>query len=273
MTITNYLENKTKKIETSGDIIIYTLKRDKSKHYFTYNETLLALLSSSELTPFAGKHRLRFSISQKGVSIKIYAYDLALACYMGRVNETSFIVDVQHFLGYKAMRGLNVDHMDNYVSNNTNLNLLLMIDRCNQSKGNLTAKVTAPSNLVCCYVDGRILIQFTEVVKNHGYLVGCLNRILEDNGLPLIIQADPISVTRGIVCHSAEDFVDCLKSITATELLTDGMPLTKPLRTPRGWANQKDTWDLDNALSSILQQKALSVTDISKFTTWNSRNE
>lgn len=149
---------QTHTVEIQNDKIIFTLALDGVQEHLTYDPVLYEILSMDRLKPFRNNGRLRISVHENGADFKFYIYDLARACYDGRVRTVSFIKDMQSFYDYKNDNDLDIDHLDNNVHNNTAGNIVLMDAAINRKKSAITARFRPPFYLNSVFCDGEFRV-------------------------------------------------------------------------------------------------------------------
>ncbi|MFI3325328.1 MAG: hypothetical protein R3Y35_04045 [Clostridia bacterium] len=265
------LNTKTKRIEVENNKIIYTLKCNNTKHYFTYNDVLYKILQDNSLHPFSKDNRLVFNRVEGQEQYKIYAHDLAKACYMDKVKVSSYMEDMSIFKKYKKDNKLTIDHIDNYINNNTELNLLLMSSELNTSKGNIITRFEKPYDMTCCNKSEKVIIEFTRPVINSievvNWIVGVINISLPYNiSVPDFVESKEKPLcTIGYICNTAKDFVSCLQDLSKQTICFDDTPTTQPLKVGDIWNVKGNKLNLDNAILSIQKQENLSNRDFNKF--------
>lgn len=208
MKTTTSLESKTRLIQLEKGLIKYTLKSDNVTDYLTYNKVLLEILMINRLKPFRTNGRLCLKIRHNKKDINIYLYDLAYACYSNKIRRDSYIEDIGGFYLYKKSHNLSIDHADNNLQNNTILNLSLMDLSLNASKGSLVSKVKYPVILNSIYLNNKYRVEILFFVASN-----MVNQILSRFSLNGIQSTGAIIKLR-FLCETAEDYVDCLKSVT-----------------------------------------------------------
>lgn len=265
---TNSTESNTRKIEIVDNKIIYTLKCDGSKDYMTYDETLYKILCMDRLKPFHDEGRLRIKVRNNGIDQNFYLYDLAIACYEGKICIDTFLQDMQEFLSYKNRYGLTVDHIDGHTNNNTKLNLSLMSNILNLTKSGLIARVQAPALLVCCYADGVYRVHYEHRRIKSKILLGDLNFILNKNNLPMLTGLPELTISQNYICKDAEGFVSCLQDIVNNSISYIGLIITPPLRVKGKWIAAKKKSYLDDVSVAITAQEQLSLQSKAQFQIW-----
>lgn len=241
---------KTYTVKTNGTEIVFTLAKDKVADYATYNETLYRILNKDCLKPFRDEGRLRFYVWRNGRNEGFYLYDLAIACYEGRIHEDTFLDDMQKYYDYKSSNNLSVDHADNNVHNNTILNLSLMDRLTNTAKAAITAGFKPPYYLNTAYCGGKYRIMFVCTIQPDmvAELFGKFDRQIRTNYTS--------EARMCFTCNNAEDFVDCLHHI-AEQSYEWCLPGETP-KTHRRKSKHIDYW-ADNVPQSIKAQKILSA--------------
>ncbi len=259
-------ESNTRKIEVKDGKIIYTLMLDGVQDYLTYNPTLFEILCLDRLRPYRDEGRLRLKVRRGGSDQNMYLYDLAIACYMGRVKVDTFLEDMQGYFEYKERQGLSVDHLDNHIRNNTMLNLSLMERGKNAQKSDITARVERPSALVVCYVDGHYRVHYESHNIDCGLMVGVLNRLLDGRNKPMIIGNPQFSTIQHLICDDAETLLKCLNSIVDRRITFMGVDIALPMRRARGkWQSNGSGNYTDDVLVSIEAQEIIAANPIEVF--------
>lgn len=261
-------ESKTRKIEVVNDKIIYTLKLDNGCDYLSYDETLYNILCMNKLIPFRDCDRLRFKIHQHGTVLNLYLYDLAMACYMGRVTQNTVISDMRNFYDYKSRLCLEVDHLDNHTSNNTRFNLSLMPRSCNRSKHDITARVQIPSMLICCYMDGKYYVHYERRDMLPKIILGDMNVLLEKCRIPMMSNIETVTTSQDFCCIDAESLLSCLNEIIDRNITYKGVKIIPQMRNGRKWITPKNRCYLDNIETAIKAQEILAQRDKSLFQNW-----
>ena len=250
-------ESNTRKIEIKDGLIIYTLKCDGIQDFLTYNDTLYQVLRLDSLKPFRDDGRLRIKVRRNGIDQNFYLYDLAIACYAGRVKSDTFLDDMQQYFEYKNRNSLSVDHADNHIHNNTVLNISLMTRSLNSSKGEISARIERPSMVISCYADRKYRVHYErrEVVCRQ--IVGDVNELLKRNRQPMITGSPEITIVQDLICPNVQSYVSCLNSIADRKVMYKGLNVVSPMRSSRGWNLVGTGGFLDNVLDSIEAQNAL----------------
>lgn len=258
---TNSMNSRTREIRVEGDKIIYTLKHDGVSDYLTYNEDLLQILKQDRLKPFRDEGRLRIKVYINKADKNFYLYDLAYACYTGKVHADTFIKDMQRYYEFKAFNGLSIDHADNNILNNTALNLSAMPRALNESKSDIVARVKMPVYLNSAYCNGAYRVQMLFEVEEAKlpkivalYIKGLNLNISEEQDTLITIQ---------FICETAEDYVQCLKQLT-----TAHFEWANPLRSNGVWVkNDSDCWcaEISNSLHAQEMLSQMSVEDFDPF--------
>lgn len=255
---TNSMNNTTRIIEVCNDKIIYTLKLDGVKDYLTYNETLLTILKMDKLKPFRDNGRLRFKVRENGADFNMYLYDLAFACYSGRVHSKSFIGDMQEYYEYKAFNNLSIDHADNNVMNNTRYNLSIMDRALNSTKGVIISRVKMPTYLNTAYYNGKYRVQILWAVSADDI----------NNSIGKLFN-ESITDTAGVcamhfICESTESFVDCLQYI-----ISQKYEWALPLKNGSNWVKNNNPCWCENINYSMHAQEILSKMNEADFQVFN----
>jgi len=267
---TSSTESNTRKIEVIDNKIIYTLKCDSSKDYMSYDETLYKILCMDRLKPFRDEGRLRIKVRTNGIDQNFYLYDLAIACYEGKINADNFLHDMQEFLCYKNRYDLTTDHIDGHTNNNTRLNLSLMPNINNLTKSGMVARVQAPALLVCCYSDGVYRVHYERRGIMSKTLLGDINFKLNQRNSPLILGQPEMTICQNYICNDADSFVACLQSIVESSISHIGLIVAPPLRVKGKWAAAKKKSYLDDVSIAITLQEELALQSKAQFQTWRS---
>ena len=247
----NCMNTDTKKIEVSADEteIIYTLKLDNSKHYFSYNAVLLGILKKNELSPFRNGARLRFRIAKNGDEVKIYGYDLGFAVYHGWITDADrYLTQYRAYAEDKQFFDKTIDHADGHVQNNTVWNLSVMTRGENTRKGTIISKVKEPFSLNSVYTgDGyRVRLHYGEIredaLKYHAFRD---KRVILDGNLNA-------EAYLRFWCESAEEYVACLRWLT--ELKPEW---SEPMRIKKKWLNQGGACRVGNIRVSMDDQREI----------------
>lgn len=257
---TTSTESNTRHIEVSDMKIVYTLKNDNVSDYMTYNQTLYDILSLDRLKPFRDEGRLRLRVYCGGKDEDIYLYDLAIACYLGRVNVDTFVDDIRRFKAWKRKRGYTVDHADGNLQNNTALNLSLMSGAQNRVKSDLASRVEKPSLLVSCYDGNEYRIRAEFKVSDRSALAGLINA-----QRPVVVDAPDAWAVVNFVCSTPEDYVACLRRLVTTRFIAGDATLVEPMQGINGWSSTGQGSFLDDAVISIRAQELLSGLPINQF--------
>lgn len=265
---TSSTESNTRKIEVVDNKIIYTLKCDGSKDYMSYDETLYKILCMDRLKPFHDEGRLRIKVRNNGVDQNFYLYDLAIACYEGKICADNFLNDMQEFLCYKSRYDLTTDHIDGHTNNNTRLNLSLMPNIANLTKSGLVARVQAPALLVCCYADGVYRVHYERRRIKSKTLLGDLNFMLNQQNLPMLPGLPEMTISRNYICNDADGFVSCLQSIVESGISHNGLIVAPPLRVKGKWVAAKKKSYLDDVSTAITAQEKLALQAKTQFQIW-----
>ncbi len=267
---TSSMESNTRKIDIRGILIVYTLKCDGVQDYFTYNETLLSILKLDRLKPFRDDGRLRIKIRHNGSDVGMYMYDVAIACYLGKINVNTFLDDMQKFIEYKSRLDLTVDHADGHIRNNTKYNLSLMGRTPNLAKSDITARFTIPTLVVTAYVNERYRIYYEQREVVFDRVIADINVKLDNAGMPLIAGSPVMSISRKCICSTPEDFVEHLKQIANGGIYYRGLEMVSPLKTSRGWKQPKGGCFLDDILHSIRFQEIIAGMNEDEFDIYTS---
>lgn len=254
------MESNTRTISVSGNRIIYKLKLDGIEDYLTYNDTLLEILKLDKLKPFRDNGRLRFKVRENHTDINFYLYDLAFACYSGKVHLSSFLDDMQRYYEDKALQGLSIDHADNNIHNNTKLNISPMSRELNMSKSDIVVRVKEPMYLNTAYCDKKYRVQILFNIESEEIKRIIFNRFGLQN-----VNCSGGLIGLHFLCESAEEYVKCLKWITA-----QSYEWAEPLKDNRGYwiKNDGNCWcsDLHRSLQA---QMILADMPIQNFQPFN----
>lgn len=146
------------KVDRRKKYIYYIFKSKKLLYSFSYNEALLAILC--QVYPdVAYDNRLRFRKRHDKDIMRIYAHDLAIGCYSGRIKADSYIEDCIQFLDWKRKNGFVIDHIDSNERNNTERNISLMSFSQNARKSNIMKRVRLPNVLTGAHVNGQYRLE------------------------------------------------------------------------------------------------------------------
>lgn len=248
------MNNATRIIEICNDKIIYTLKLDGVKDYLTYNKTLLTILKMDKLKPYRDRGRLKFKVWNNGADFNMYLYDLAFACYSGRVESQSFIDDMQKYYEYKSFNNLSIDHADNNVMNNTRYNLSIMDRALNSTKGGIISRVKMPAYLNTSYYNDKYRVQILWAVSTAD-INNSIGKQFDEK----------ITDTAGFcamhfICESAENFVDCLQYVTSLKY-----EWALPLKNGSSWIKNNNPCWCENINHSMHAQELLSKMNEDNF--------
>lgn len=213
--------------------MIYSYRPGKITDYLTENELLFKILTTYGVSPFIWNGRIRFQLQANGEHSTYRIHDLAFACYHGYVSSyETWRDEMQSFLDWKRFNGFQIDHADSNGHNNTAYNLSLMLGTLNGTKHDIVSRFKAPVRLSTAYVDGeyRIGIIWDTVRTSAG------------SGLAALYLA----------CHSAEDYVDCLRSLA---LIDPGW--YRPLKAEGKWTNGNNSYFYSDIGQSIAAQMEL----------------
>lgn len=257
---TTSTDSSTRHIDVSNKKIVYTLKNDNVSDYMTYNQTLYDILPLDRLKPFRDEGRLRLRVYCGGKDEDIYLYDLAIACYLGRVNVDTFVDDMRQFKAWKRKRGYTVDHADGNLQNNTALNLSLMPGAQNRIKSDLASRVEKPSLLVSCYDGSEYRIRAEFKLSDSSALVGLINTQRK-----VIVNEPAAWAVLNFVCATPEDYVACLRKVVTTRLIAEDATLVEPMRGTNGWSSTGQGSFLDDVVLSIRMQELLSGLPANQF--------
>lgn len=236
----------TRKVSVSNGIITFTLLHDNTKYYFTFNTVLLEILKTRKYYPFVTNGRLRFTFTEDGNDIKVYAYDIAYCCYMGIVSDPENIyVQMQNYLCNKSKNKLSIDHIDSNLQNNTMHNITLMTEKANSNKNNVMHRVKIPNEIGAVCVDGIYKVRIKYYCEKDD-----LNKIFHKHCS--IITPGSGEVIMRVKCYSASDFVECLRMLT-----TVNCEWCAPLKDKKGWRNNKNKSKLENVKTSLAIQKEI----------------
>jgi len=242
-----------------NDYVILGLKNGAAVDYFTYNEDFIRILDEWHISPYNNNGRLQCDCWQGRYSgaIKFYLYDLAYACYAGMVHAEQFMTDWQKYLDWKNSRGLDVDHADNNVHNNTVLNLSLMPCGTNRSKRDITALFIPPYYLNSIFFNGEYRVQIAYDVSSK-YIVD----LLSDFGVSDISVSSNGRAVLHLLCADAESYVACLQGLWDSRY-----SWCNPNSTPREYAKQNTSMEYwaGNINYSLQAQKVLAQMNREEF--------
>ena len=225
------MASAVRKIAIVDGYILYTLKADLGTDYFSDNAVLLDILTLDRLSPFRDDGRLRAKTRKNGTVINFYLYDIAYACYHGFIKSVdSWLDDMKKYIDKKNLQGMQIDHADNNIHNNTVYNLSLMPISFNQSKSNIVSRFKEPLYLNSAFVDNeyRVQIIWNTFVSNLG------------KG----------QVTMNLLCDNPECYVNLLKSLS-----TISPDWHHAIKDKRGWEdNQNSCWSSEIRNSLKAQQ-------------------
>lgn len=250
---------QTHTVEIQNDKIVFTLALDGIREYLTYDPVLYEILRMDRLKPFRNNGRLRISVHEGGVDFKFYIYDLARACYDGRVKVDSFIRDMQTFYDYKNDNDLDIDHLDNNVHNNTKGNIVLMDAAINRKKSAITARFRPPFYLNSVFYDDEFRIQLT-FEADKSFTEDFLRRLGIDRKIDKVVP-----MAMHFRCTTAEDYVDCLYFLAESSYAWC-MPGVTPKQ--HHTANKEVSYWASNINNSLHAQKILALMDNSEFDTY-----
>ena len=255
--------SNTRRIQRRGDEILYTTKSQKATDYVTYNEQLHSVLTQTRLRPFRNNGRLKFNVCQHYIDTSMYLYDLAIASYQGQLHADTLLDDMQRYYEYKAENGLSVDHADNNIHNNTELNISLMDSTLNGRKSSIVAQFKPPYYLNSAYCGGEYRVQLAfEVSQEY------IQQMLACPGHNTPVTSGGYAALN-FVCADAESYVDCLKF-----LLDTTYEWCKHGETPRTHSrdNKKLTYWAGRITHSLQAQKALAAMDKAEFQVFPHKN-
>lgn len=242
-----------------GEYVVISMKNGAGVDYFTYNEDFIRILDEWHITPFNNGGRLQCTCWKDRYSeaIKFYLYDLAYACYAGMVHAEHFMPDWQKYLDWKNSRGLEVDHADNNVHNNTALNLSLMPCGINRSKRHITALFVPPYYLNSIFFNGEYRAQIAYNVSSK-YIAD----MLSDFGVGDINTGSNGLATMHFLCDDAESYVACIRG-----LWNSRYDWCNPESTPKEYEkeNKAAEYWAGNINHSLQAQKVLSQMERGQF--------
>ena len=252
------IESKTRKIEVCNNKIIYTLKIDNVKDYLTYTDDLFEILKNKKLKPFRDNGRLRFKYRYNGSDINFYLYDIAIACYYGKVNPDTFIQDMQNYYTYKSQHRLSIDHADNNIQNNTVHNISSMNLRTNIRKSDIISRVKEPIYLNSAYCNAKYRIQMLFKVNSND-----TNKVIFKRFTGVDTPNSGGICALHFICNTPEQYVDCLKWLTEQKY-----EWAEPLKSGRNWNdNGNNCWclNIDNSLHAQMILSHMNESEFQEF--------
>lgn len=254
-----------------GEYIYLMLKNGAGPYYFTYNEDFLKVLNEWKISSFRNDKRGRLRCyCWKGRyrnKIRFYLYDLACACYMGRVKSDSLVRDMRDYRDFKASNRLTIDHADDNPHNNTVLNLSLMPRSLNSSKNTIVSCFKPPYYLNSVFCDGEYRVQIVTETDSQflSTLADMIGDTLTTRGINGSFTFDTTSNTKAsmqFVCEDAESYVACLQSFLNTRY-----EWCNAIQTPREHSKENSLMKYwaDNINCSLQAQKMLSLMERAQF--------
>lgn len=248
-------------VDEVGDYITLTMKKTGTVDYFTKNQTFLDILKQYKPSLEIDKQqRIRavfYLPNEERHDQKYFIYDIAFACYSGKVHAESFLDDMRDFIKWKNENRYTVDHADSNHRNNTIFNLSMMERKLNSSKNNLITKFVDPFSIITLYCNGEYRIELHTRVNIK--LIEKLTIHIPNFG-ELAPRAFGESVMR-LICKDANCYVACLRWLYDTHI-----QWCDSENTPR--MNQQQNRHLywaGNIKNSLMAQKTLAQKDVSMF--------
>lgn len=248
-----------------GEYIKLALKNGAGVDYFTPNQDLLNILLSEKWSLCVNQRsgRLRVEYWKRPWSddsrSSVYMYDLALSCYYGMVHEKTLDSDLQRYFSWKNGQGLELDHLDGNVHNNTILNLSLMSHCSNSGKKLFPAGFISPYTLAMAYVDGEYR---TQLAMENTSLSNIQQQL--DHAFPGIFCLNDKAGISALhfICKDAENLVACLKYLHGARF--DWCNLGETAKT-----HKKKRKDIEHMAAdikkSLAAQRTLAMMDRTQF--------
>lgn len=253
-------------IDEIGDYITLTMKKTGTVDYFTKNQTFLDVLKQYKPSLEIDKQqRIRavfYLPTEERHDQKYFIYDIAYACYTGKVHTDSFLKDMRDFIRWKNENRYTADHADTNHRNNTVLNLSLMTRKLNSSKSNLIAKFVDPFSIITAYCNGEYRIELRTRIN-----IEMIEKLTIS--IPNILKVIPRNIDNknigesaiAFICEDANHYVACLRWLYDTRIRWCSE------NTPR--MNQQQNLDSNywagNVKNSLMAQKMLAQKDSSMF--------
>lgn len=254
-----------------ADVITLRLKNGAGTDYFTPHEELMKILSGDtwRVSVFSNGGRLRCDCwkNRRNESFRFHLHELAYGCYTGQIHAETLMEDMKRFQDWKNSLGLEVDHADSNVHNNTAANLSVMLGSLNGSKKEVVARFVYPYSVNSAYCDGEYRVRLetaTEQTDSEGHnnLLGSLGVHLARYGIRICGDVKPIGGTVSCLCKDAESYVACLRRLYDTRV-----SWCDPEHTPREnrAANKESAYWAGEIKRSVLAQAELLLADRSDF--------
>lgn len=244
-----------------GDYTTLTMNKTGTVDYFTKNQTFSDILKQYKPSLEMDKQkRIRavfYLPEEERHDQKYFLYDIAYACYAGKVHVDSFLEDMSNFIKWKNENKYTVDHADSNHRNNTILNLSMMTRKLNSSKNDLIAKFVDPFSIITAYCNGEYRIAFHTRVN----IKMLENLTIHIPGFGDIVPHTIGKSTMKLICEDADCYVACLRWLYDTRIqwCSENTPRINQQQNSdfNYWAG-----DIENSLKS---QKMLVQMDSSVF--------
>lgn len=254
-------------IDETGDYITLTMNRTGTVDYFTKNQTFLDILKhykpSLEMDKQQRIRAVFYLPNEERHDQKYFMYDIAYACYSGKVHVESFLDDMRDFIRWKNENRYTVDHADSNHRNNTILNLSMMSRKLNSSKNDLIAKFVDPFTIITAYSNGEYLIELRTRVN-----IETIEKLTIS--VPNVLKVIPRSANNrsigegavAFICEDANHYVACLRWLYDTRIRWCDSENTPRMNQQQ---NSKLNYWAGNVKNSLISQRMLIEKDSSMF--------
>ena len=253
-------------IDETGDYTTLTMSKTGTVDYFTKNQTFLDILKYYKPSFVIDKQqRIRavfYLPNEERHDQKYFMYDIAYACYTGKVHANSFLNDMRGFIKWKNENRYTVDHADSNHRNNTILNLSMMSRKLNSSKNDLVSKFVDPFSILTAYCNGEYRIELRTRIN-----VEMIEKLTIS--IPRILKVIPRSENNrsigesaiAFICEDANHYVACLRWLYDTQIrwCSENTPRMNQRQ------NSKLNYWAGNVKNSLISQRMLIEKDSSLF--------
>lgn len=255
--------NDKRAIEVSGDLIRYTYQ--DITYYFTLNNELLEILKLNRARPMLHGKKDSYLVFEFNRSERLYAHDLAFACYHTGARASSFCEDIRRFRDNKRMAKLVIDHADDNKHNNTIYNLSLMTETENWIKSSTISRFTFPTAVIPAYCGEGVYRLAVMSTAEPGTKLH--EMICRKAG---VVSDTPLYSTLYFSCVGSQEFVSCIKNLPYVQIEES----TKTGKNKSGaWNNRGGRSLLADTYRSIFCQRSISELDKSYFHRYNSEEK
>ena len=247
-------------VDEAGDYITLTMNKTGTVDYFTRNQTFLDILKQCKPSLATDKQqRIRavfYLPNEERHDQKYFVYDIAYACYTGKVHADSFMEDMSNFIKWKNENRYTVDHADTNHRNNTVFNLSMMTRKLNASKSNLIAKFVDPFSIITAYCNGEYRIEnLTVHIPDVGNLV------------PHAVGNTIGESVMKFICEDAKSYIACLRWLYDTRIQWCDSENTPRMNQQQNGCSSYWAGNIKNSLAAqkLLVQKDSSMFDVFKM--------